>query len=260
MKPDPVKLKKQKPICFAQAPVQIGVAKKPDYCLNSCWRGNTCSGFVPDTVPESPRVGILLPKPTKESALESKALAGGLGDFFWYKIADPAGLKERDVLISHVLRCYSSDFPVGEEAKKAKRACRYWDDYFRDYRGYPATGRGLCTWEPNLFIPTFEPLDCIKTGAMLALAVEDFRKAVRFSDRGFRPLLLLGQEALKLMAPWLPGGVKRWRGHYWVGEYRWYVEDQEQQVPTYKKLTTRIKKLKAVPLNKNVKQLTLFGE
>lgn len=215
-------LKKIKLLTDAPEQPIPGVAQKPDFCYNACPRAYEGTGFVPDWVPRYPKLAVMIDKPDGDSATDRMPMAGGYGGFFWAAIARECGFKKEDVILSHVLRCYSREYPTGSDQKAAERACRNWDNY-AGKKGLPAEGDSLITWAPNLFIATF-PLDkMVEIGAYYSLALQDFRKALRFADAGYRPMVLMGTEALLVVAPWLQGrgGEKSWRGHWWEGEWKW---------------------------------------
>ena len=222
-----------------------GVRSKPNYCHQTCPRAYVATGFVPDFIPENPKIAVMISHPGKDDAVNCRPLSGGMGRFFWAAIGKNVGLKKDDVAILSALRCYTWKYPVGVEAKQAEKACRHWD-HTKGLNGQAGEGLGsIVTWDPDLFVVTFGLDKMVEISAFLALAIEDFRKAVTFAERGYRPAVLLGTEVLNILAPWLDGGAKDWRGHWWEGT--WPFRDDTilsttsfpKVVPGYKKTFTR---------------------
>jgi len=198
-----------------------GVHKKPEYCKNNCPRAYKASGFVADYVPAHPKIAFMFELPGKDDVTQCKPMAGGFGRYFWAVIGHRLGIKKEDVIFSHVLRCYSyGNYPTGKDNQVAEIACRYWDK-FHNIEGHPTDERSLISWNPNIFICTFGLKDMINLGAYQALALADIEKAWRFAKAGYRPLVLLDTGAMSVVAPWLTGGIKKWRGHWWEGSWKW---------------------------------------
>jgi hypothetical protein len=206
-----------------------GVKLKSDYCINNCPRATIGVGFVPDFVPEAPRIAIMLPKPEKDDATNFEAATGPLGRFLTNILLRQAGITKDEVLITHVLRCSTWNYPTGPDAGRAERSCRNFDRHTAvGGARLSNTGSSLESWGPNVFIPTFDLGKLAEVGAYYALALDDVRKAMRFAASGYRPLLLMGAEATFFLAPWLAGagGIKNWRGHWWEGDWRFMVNEQ----------------------------------
>jgi len=212
----------------APPPPPYGTHLKPDYCRNNCPRAYQAPGFVADWVPENPTIAFLFETPSKEDVTQCKPLAGGYGRFFWAAIGSKLGLKKENVIFSHVLRCYSYKYPTGKDTKTAEKACRYWDA-FHNQDGHPTDERSLISWKPNIFLCTFGLDKMVELGAYQALGFADIRKALKFADAGHRPLVTLGGGALGVVAPWLSGGIKKWRGHWWEGEWKFEAQESEKQ-------------------------------
>jgi hypothetical protein len=43
-------------------------------------------------------------------------------------------------------------------------------------------------------------------------------KLRKLADEGYRPVLLMGEEARETYAPWLHGSQKEWQGYWWTTE------------------------------------------
>lgn len=208
---------------------KAGAKLRPDYCTNFCPRATVGAGFVPDHVPENPRIGILIAKPEKDDVVNFESATAAQGRFLFNVLLAEAGLARADVLVAHVLRCSSWHYPTGADAKRAENACRNFDGYIGN-SGHVVKGPpSLEAWAPNIFIPTFEVSKMMEIGAFYALALEDIKKAIRFANTGYRPLVLLGAEAAFFLAPWLEGkgGIRNWRGHWWEGDWRYQVDERK---------------------------------
>lgn len=212
-----------------------GLTVKPAYCFASCPRAYSASGFVPDYVPENPRIAVVQALPASDDALYSIPFSGGYGRMFWAVFGKQFGLRKEDVLVSTLLRCHSKgNYPTGVDVPRAERACRHWDYYAHAGRGLAASGlRSLATWNPNWYTTTFGLDKIVEIDAFMALAIEDFRKALRFQKAGFRPCVLLGTEVLRVVAPWLSGGVKDWRGHWWEGSWPFKDPETEERLRSF---------------------------
>lgn len=199
-----------------------GTMEKPDWCGNNCPRAYYGSGFVADWVPENPRLAVLFDAPHKDDVVNRMPADSGYGRFFWAAIAKEVGFTKDQVILSHVLRCFEREYPIGEERKKIETACRHWD-ITHNVGGLPKEGRSLAQWNPNIFVYTFDVGKMIEIPAYYALALSDFRKALRFADSGYRPLVVMGTEVFHFAAPWLDGtgGIKAWRGSWHEGDWKW---------------------------------------
>lgn len=245
-----------------------GVDEKPKYCGDNCPLAYKSSGFVADWVPEDPIMAIVDPTPGKGDLIERVPFSGPVGQYFKSRVLVPAGVAPDRVIYSYVLRCRPrGDYPIGREKKLSETSCRHWDTV----RGFENevlenSGRSLQDWAPDLFTLTFSPMKIVEVAAYEALAIEDIKKALRFAQAGYRPVVFLGAEGLEFAAPWLvgTGGIKNWRGHWWEGNWRWQGNcGSEESTPgfiTAKKPVWRRmpkgfggKKKSAVP-----KQTTLF--
>ena len=207
-----------------------GLAPKPDFCYDHCPRAFSQGvGFVPDFIGSNPKIGILLDKPTKDEATNRQAFTSGYSRFFFSTVGKELGISKENLIVSHVLRCASFEYPTGKMKVDAERVCRSWDNKSVGPGGLPTISGGLIKWDPNLFIITFGLDDCLemsrsekaKSDAFHACMINDFAKALRFAGSGFRPMVLMGKEPMHLFPftrKW-QGGVKAWRGHWWEGNW-----------------------------------------
>jgi hypothetical protein len=199
------------------------INNKPGYCNNCCRLSTQSYGFVRDWLGKQPLLAVLGIIPT------SGELANGIweSEMFFYLLKtffEPLGLTKENLVLSNVLRCqpkekdWKEDHAYPKEAlrKHSEQSCRYHDIAFHSF-------------DPNIFISTFDIYAIRKLDANKVLFKADLEKAKRFIDKGYKPCLLLGEEPLHLVAPHL-GGVKTWRGHWWEGSWKW-EPGKEQVIP-----------------------------
>lgn len=224
------------------------INNKPEYCAQCCRLFSQSYGYVRDWLGKEPKLAVLGIIPT------SSELAQGIweSDMFYYLLKtyfEPQGLTKENLVLSNVLRCqpkekdWNEDHAYPKEAlrKHSEQSCRYHDIAFRSF-------------DPNVFISTFDIYAIRKLDANKVLFKADLQKAIRFINKGYRPCLLLGEEPLHLVAPHL-GGVKTWRGHWWEGDWKWQP-GKEQVIPDrpitakpFRLLVNNIKKPKTTQLS-----------
>jgi hypothetical protein len=202
-----------------------GVAGKPEVC-QLCPFQHQGTGFVADWWPaeKEPSLGFLLDIPSSNDVVEQRPWSGAAGYAWESRYLKPFGLTLHDVGIFHVLRCRPRAtrfgkplYPTGKLRRDAEITCRQHDKVCWD--GPRTRAGGLRKFNPNLFVTTFHPTDCIAVPALSRLLLRDVEKAVKKSREGNRVLVLMGDEAKELIAPWLKNSVKFWRGHWWRGDY-----------------------------------------
>lgn len=206
-----------------------GVREKPEGCA-LCPFQTKGSGFVPDWYPdahgEAPRIGFLLDHPTSDEVLEQRPWAGRAGYAWEKKYLKPFGLSLSDVFIGHVIRCQPRErkwgkpvYPTATLKRGAELTCRQHDKVC--WGGDKLRKGGLHALNPDLFVVTFHPNDALLVPAFSRLIEADIKKAVGKMQEGRRPLVLMGNEARELVAPWTAnkGGTKTWRGTFWAGEW-----------------------------------------
>lgn len=165
-------------------------------------------------------MAIVLPFPSKTEVVNKTCLDSDMGYYILSNFIEPNGLTKDNLVISHVLRCslpYKKGkalYPTGLIKKNAEKSCRVFDDK-HGVKGI-LKEKGLISFDPNLFILTFNPQDIFKVNAYYRQIQEDIAKACRFVKKGFRPVICMGNEAAKLVCPWIEGngGVKAVRGHF----------------------------------------------
>lgn len=196
-----------------------GVRCKPAYCRNSCPLGRYVgTGFCPDYKPEVPKIAILIAHPLRDDIVSGRPLSSDSWREFLF---DPCGISPEDVFVCSVIRCLpvkrgaDGVYPSGTVRYRAEAACRHWDES----HGQEATPGGIAAYRPDLFVATFGLDQIMKVKAFLRLAQEDIKKALAFSSLGYRPMVLMGQEAFDLVFPRHGSSIRAWRGHWWLGEW-----------------------------------------
>lgn len=179
---------------------------RPPYC-SSCALHASSTGFLPDLVPLSPRAAFVLRYPYKDDLLYGEPLTSPGGRMWEREFLRPTGLRRDQVILSNVLRCYpkAGEMPTGKDRPNAVRHCAHWDT-------------ALLAWKPNVWIVTIAPSMLLKSPNQAVFLHRAMAKAADFSQRGYRPCVLMGEEAKEKYAPWLNGGLKKWQGHTWYSE------------------------------------------
>lgn len=173
---------------------------KPDYC-RTCPMHKTGTGFVPDAAPSDPLIAVMLRAPNKDDILFGEPLTGKGGRYWEREFLWPLDVRRDQVLLTNVLRCHTGErYPIAKVRTQAEKQCRHWDT-------------ALTAWNPNALIVTFNPALLFLNPAQELFIKRAFEKAVGLAHLGYRPLVVCGDEALNMYAPWLQGGLKRWQGH-----------------------------------------------
>ncbi len=219
-----------------------GVATKPDPC-KLCPFQKDGAGFTADWYPDAeqiPRLGFLLDFPSSDDIVSRRAWSGVAGYAWEQKYLKPFGLSLSDVMISHVLRCRPKAsrfgkpiYPIGKQRRDAELTCRHYDG--QSWNGGGMRPGGIRDFNPNLFVVTFHPIETLAVPALSKLLQRDVEKAVRKmrADPEARVLVLMGDEAKDLIAPWLKGSVRGWRGHFWRGSYPFGSEKSMLREPGF---------------------------
>ena len=226
------------------------INNKPDYCHQCCRLSHESYGYVRDWYGNEPKIGIIGVVPS------SRELGEGAWESFWYleflhQFFEPLGLTKENLILSYTLRCkpkrkdWKEDhpYPIGGLRKHAEASCRFHDIAFGE-------------WKPNIFISTYDLYVIRKLAANKVLFKADLEKAVRFSERGYRPVLLMGEEPLHLLKPGL-GGPKTWRGHWWEGDWP-FTPGKVQILPSSSSGRLSVLNTSLTPKSKKIKQMELF--
>lgn len=180
---------------------------KPSACLTSCPFAKASTGFCPDFIPASPKIAVVLKMPGKSEVVTGVPMSGGGGYFWWKDFVWPVGLQKEDVALFNVIRCYpnGNEFPIGKLRGQAINTCAgLWD-------------APLKAFDPNVFGISINPTTLFRNPQQTKFLKRALLRAKEYSDAGYRPLLLLGEEAKSKFAPWLDGGMKQFQGHWWEG-------------------------------------------
>lgn len=185
--------------------------QKPESCKLCPFR-YVGAGFCPDSPGMSPKVAMLFPLPAEDDIYEGVPLRSRGGRaWLWRLVEQPLGFKRDDILIANILRCrpanaFKGEYPTGKLAKQAEKNCRVHDEAIRKF-------------DPNIFIVSEYPGKVLTNPPLLRQIQRHVERAFRFAEQGDRPILLMGEEALHLVAPEL-SGTKKWLGHWWEGKWK----------------------------------------
>lgn len=197
-----------------------GLGNKPTSC-KICPYSMVGQGFCPDYKGENAKIALLLEAPGATEVIENSPLMGRAGELMWEKIVPYAGLTRKDFLISNTIRCRPPDnkYPSSFLKRNAENNCRMYD-------------RRLLDFDPNIFIITYHPASVFRQLVYMRLIQKDIERAKEFYDRGYRPLVLMGDKAVSLLndTPFKvgKGGLRMWRGHYWEGHWPFGKRENEE--------------------------------
>lgn len=171
------------------------------------------TGFVPDY--DESLVQLALPTlfscvlrmPNKDDIVSGLPMSGRGGKYWEKEFLLPLGIRREQIIITNVIRCYpkSGEFPVGVDRKRAVEYCRRYDQALQRYR-------------PNIWGITIHPGVLLKAPNMADFLRRALKRAKEFAEAGYRPCLLMGEEAKETFAPWLDGSMKKWQGHWYEGD------------------------------------------
>jgi hypothetical protein len=176
---------------------------KPPQCA-ACPFVKGSTGFCADFVPARPKIAVVLKMPGKQEVVTGTPMSGGAGHYWWKEFMWPQGLRKEDVLIANVIRCYpnGNEFPIGKLRVLATQTCALnWDDDLKKF-------------DPNIFGVSVNPAALLRNPQQTKFLKRAIHRAVELANEGYRPCLLLGEEAKAKFAPWLEGGMKQWQGHW----------------------------------------------
>jgi len=182
---------------------------KPDFCRTCPMSAARSTGFVPDLVPLAPVAAFVLRMPSKDDLLFGEPMTGRGGRAWEHNFLAPTGLRRDQVIIANVLRCYPSagEFPTGKLRGDAVRHCQHWDAAVEQF-------------QPNVWGVSIAPGNLLKTPNQEVFLRRAMARVKQFVDEGYRPCLLMGEEAREKYAPWLAGNMKKWQNHWWFEERR----------------------------------------
>jgi hypothetical protein len=181
---------------------------KPEACF-SCPFVKSSTGFVADQTPKLVELSLptlfalIVRTPTKDDLVEGHYLSSRFGKVIEADFLLPLGIRREQLLISAVLRCYpnAGEFPTGKQRADAVKACRRWDT-------------ALEAWKPNIWGVTISPSMLRKAPNQAGFIHRALGRAKAYAEAGYRPALLLGEEAKETYMPWLEGNMKKFQGHW----------------------------------------------
>lgn len=177
--------------------------RKPEPCL-SCPFAKYSTGFCADYFPAEPKLAIVLKMAGKDEVISGSPMTGKAGRFWEYEYLRPLGIERKDVIICNVIRCYPNGgvFPTGKMKESAIVACEHWNHLIEMF-------------QPNLWIVTFNPASVMRTPQQGKLLKRAFELMWQKVAEGYKPVVLAGEEARELYAPWLKGQMKKWQRTHW---------------------------------------------
>ncbi len=165
--------------------------KKPNECTQ-CPGSKLCTGYVPDFIPLAPKIALVLKMPGRDDVAHGTFLSGNIGRWFTQTFLTPIGLRRDDITVSSVIRCFpnAGDFPIGVSKSRMFETCRQWDE-------------GLRAFNPTIWGVCFNPLEIAKNRQRVVFIERQLRRAADWVAQGERPVLLCGDDAMSVYAPWL---------------------------------------------------------
>lgn len=180
---------------------------KPPPC-QSCPYASQSTGFCTDHVPLSPVAAFVFRTPSKDDLIFGEPLTGRGGRAWEHKFLSVVGLRRDQVILAHTLRCLPNSgekFPIGRMRTEAVKFCRRWDEWERQF-------------QPNVWGVTINPGQLLVTPNQEVFLRRAMDRLKGYVDTGYRPVLLMGEEARETYAPWLHGATKKWQNHWWTAE------------------------------------------
>jgi hypothetical protein len=191
----------------------VPVVRKGEGCSGCPYKGIGVGNCL-DWVGSDPKIAVMLEAPGETEIEEGVPLSGKAGQLWCHWLLESNGYTRENCVVCNTLRCRPkgvgkakdkwNQYPTGKLRAQAEAYCRQYDDK-------------LIAWGPDVFVATMHPAALLRTPAFVGLVQADMAKAFRLAERGYKPLVLMGDKAMGLCAPWLVGGVKAWRGHWWFG-------------------------------------------
>lgn len=178
-------------------------------------------GFVPASVlsPADTRFALFCEAPGETEAITSTPLTGATGQKM-SEILALYGLTWENVIRDNVLRCRpdNNEYPLGEIRDKMEIYCRQYDT-------------PIDTYNPNVVILCRHPTWALIKSPSEAFIVHDsIKKALRLYNKGYRPVIAMGDHAIELLFPKLERPYGQWmRSHF-------FVDWAQQGAPEYEAL------------------------
>jgi hypothetical protein len=201
--------------------INQGVIHRPDTCRLLCSYFTVGSGFALDVLPDNAMILLLIASPSSDDLVNRRALSGKAGASFFKHYVEPLGYTQAEVAVASLLRCRPAgnggdknakggQFPTGSAKTGAIQACRYYDRITGGKYGV------IERFNPDLYILAQSLKSTYEEPAFTRLLKRDIAKAFDFAVKGYRPMVLMGNECIEAVFPVAigNGGAKAWRGHW----------------------------------------------
>lgn len=188
----------------------LDVHSRPDHC-RACPYGNTCTGFIPTWAPENPIAAFLAEAGGDDEIVTKQPLTGPTGRFFMH-IIERRGMPRAKVMLANVLSGHppGNAYPTGKMRDDAERHCRHYDHL----QGMSQAPGGIAAFPADIAIMSIHPAVVFRSPNLQPVLEMTMDKVKRFIDRGFHPLVILGDKAKEIVFPELYEGITKWVGHY----------------------------------------------
>jgi len=203
-----------------------GVRQKPTSC-SLCLFSQVGTAFVPDDIPSTAKMVYVFSHPRQADAAEQKPLSGAWGQIIRKLLIEDLGREESEVGLAHVIRCMPKkmntrsgvgyQYPAGAMQRAAESNCRSYDN--SSFREGLLKDGGLIDFAPDVFLVTLDTDSILEVGAFKYMIQQDVKKAWGLVNEGHRVAVLFGSEVLSVVAGFLQGGAKKWRGHFYEGSW-----------------------------------------
>ena len=152
------------------------------------------------------KMAIVCEAPGKTEALTSIPLSGTTGQQFEERILTPLGLTWSDVIRDNLIRCQPAGniFPQDEKARVMIEKCRMWNTV-------------LDLYDPDVIILAFHPTFALIYTNQAYSTFNAIKKALHLHDKGYRPLVAMGEKFMRAYLANLPGSMADWDGkHFFI--------------------------------------------
>lgn len=177
--------------------------RKPDTCSSCRLYHIPTVGFCADSAPKGAKVGVLLYRPGRESAVTGDPWDAD-SMYSVLRTYNKLGFTKDDILVAYLIRCYFAHSSKGTlpktNAQHALTLCRQYDQALR-------------AWRPNAVVYTYDLEGAFGSPPMQCINELAASKARQLADRGYRPLVAYGKEVLEFLDPQLKGGLGSWKLH-----------------------------------------------
>jgi len=202
-----------------------GPRKKPAHCL-TCPLHGTSFGFVGDKFPKNTKVAVLKYQPVTAEIQSQQNCPEEKGEF-WRKLIKPSGLDLSEVGFANIIRCKHPPEKINKDLyMRTSLACRQYDSKHANIEGrLRDDGLTLNKFNPNAYIITYDIYAILTAVAHKIFIRRAFEIAAWYASLNYRPLVLMGPEAARLVNPELFNHTenyvrevtfKPWVGHHFI--------------------------------------------